>query len=364
VSIVFLLQDTGAIHGAERATLDLVGGLCRAGATCTISLIEEDRLNLSSSPLRQAFEALNVPVLRHRVAGRFSRALVQSIRDDIRSSGGTVLHSVGYKANLHAGAATRWGRDVPHVCTVHGWLFRPDLKERFYGWLDVQVMRRATAVVTLSRYYEDRLLREGIRRERLYRIPSGIATAELDRIRRPDWGRTPEVGIIGRLSWEKNHGLFLDAASLIRKAGVPCRFLIAGDGPEKERIQQRIEALGLQSLVSAPGFVSREDFLKRAHVVVLSSRIENLPYSIMEAMACSRPVVATNVGGLGDLVDSGETGFLVPETKEALAEAVIKLVKDPALAQRMGASGRMKFLGEFALERMVGEHLRLYEALR
>jgi glycosyltransferase involved in cell wall biosynthesis len=361
VRILFLLQDTGKLYGAERATLDLVAGLRAAGEEATVLLINEARLGPGATGFRDALRARGLPFQSVTVAGRFSRSLVGEIRRMLHDTHCDLLHTTGYKADIHGGLATGWGRRIPVVSTVHGWLFRPDLKEQFYGWLNVRALRRFSRVITLSHHYEQMLLQRGVPRERLVRIPSGLDTSAFPPGPWPEPGTPYTFGIAGRLSEEKNHALFLRAARRVLDAGVAARFLIAGDGPLSSALASRIAQLGLESIVSRAGFIPREEFLSRVHAVVLCSRVENLPYAVLEAMAWGRPVVATRVGGLPDLVEEGVTGWLVPpEDEEALADRLVQLARDPRAAGELGRAGRHRLESKFSMQRHLAAHREVY----
>ncbi len=362
--IVLLLQDTGKVYGAERATLDLAAGLRAAGEEVTLLLIEETRLGPGASDLRDAVRELGLPFRALPVAGRLSRDLVHALRATLRDLGAEVLHTTGYKADLHGGWAAGWGRRWPVVSTVHGWLFRADLKEQFYGWLNLQALRRCARVIALSRHYEAMLAARGVPRERLVRIPSGLDPATCPPGPWPAEGTPFTIGLAGRLSEEKNHDLFLRAARRALDGGARLRFLLAGDGPLRAALAARSAELNLAAHVEMPGFLPREDFLSRVHAVALCSRIENLPYSILEAMAWSRPVLATQVGGLPDLVEDGVTGWLVPgEDEGALAGRMALLAGDPGAARRLGAAGRGKVAEAFSAAAQVAAHRVLYASV-
>ena len=362
--IVLLLQDTGKVYGAERATLDLAAGLRAAGEEVTLLLIEETRLGPAASDLRDAVRDRGLPFRALPVAGRLSRDLVQALRATLRDLGAGVLHTTGYKADLHGGWAAGWGRRWPVVSTVHGWLFRADLKEQFYGWLNLQALRRCTRVIALSRHYEAMLAARGLAREKLVRIPSGLDPATCPPGPWPAEGAPYTIGLAGRLSEEKNHDLFLRAARRALDGGARLRFLVAGDGPLRATLAARCAELNLAAHVEMPGFLPREAFLSRVHAVALCSRIENLPYSILEAMAWSRPVLATRVGGLPDLVEDGATGWLVESGDEAaLAARMTELAADSAQARRLGTAGRRKLESEFSSDAQVAAHRKLYRAM-
>lgn len=355
--LAFLMQDTGAVYGAEQATLDVVAGLAARGVEVRILLIEERRIARAANPLRDALTARGLAWQALPVDRPLSLQLVRGLRSVLRAGSFDVLHTVGYKANVHGAWAVRAGT-CPQVATVHGWLFRRDLKERFYGWVDLWSLRRCRAVVALSKHYEAWLRERGVA---AVRIPSGLPWEAMPPA--PDWPAGPfTVGLLGRLSEEKNHAMLLRVAQRLRDT--PVRFLVAGDGPLREPLQEAAARLGVQGQVEWAGYLDRAAFFARAHVLVLCSWIENLPYSVMEAMAWQRPVVATRVGGLPDLVEDGRSGALVDyDDDEAMARVLRGWAGDPAQAQTAGRAGREKLEREFGLDACVQRHLELYRSV-
>ena len=249
------------------------------------------------------------------------------------------------------------------MTTVHGWLFRPDFKERFYEWLELRAFRRFDRVITLSRHYEQ-WLSARVGAGRVVRIPSGFDARAVSEAGVEPGPPRMVFGMLGRLSWEKNHELFFRAARRFLDGGGAARFLVAGEGLERSRLEALRAELGLETAVEMAGYVASEEFFRRVHVLVQCSRMENLPYSIMETMARERPVLATRVGGLPDLVEDGVTGFLVePGDDAALALCMKKCADHPALAAKMGKAGRMKLEREFAPAACMDRHIRLYGEL-
>jgi glycosyltransferase involved in cell wall biosynthesis len=170
----------------------------------------------------------------------------------------------------------------------------------------------------------------------------------------PDDGKL--VGILARLAAMKTHDIFLRSAALVGKDLPDTHFLMAGDGPERPRLEELARDLGLGSRVHFLGWV--EDvprFLSALDVVALSSSYgETFPVAILEAMAASKPVVATNVGSLEELVIDGQTGYLVPPRQpEQFAQAVLRVLKAPSLAARLGEAGRRRVEQKFTVEHMV-----------
>lgn len=358
VNIVFFMQDTGAVYGAERATLDLAHGLREAGESPLFFLMREERLGAPSA-FAAAIEAGGFPVRYFPVSGRFSWPLVHALREAFAGVGGEELHVLGYKAHVHALLAGI----RPRVSTVHGWLFRADLKERFYGWIEMFCLRRCDRVIALSSYYEQYLLQQGIRRNRLVRIPSGLREVPASAAEVAASGPV-KFGMMGRFSEEKNHVMFLRAAAKAHAANPELRYVIAGAGPLEMEIRRMVQESGLAGVVEFPGYLAVEDFFRRVDVYVICSKIENLPYSILEAMAYARPVIGTRVGGIPDLVGDGTTGRLVaPDDADHLAEAMQLIAGDRQIITAMGKAGREKLLNEFDARMCVKAHQSLYREL-
>jgi glycosyltransferase involved in cell wall biosynthesis len=175
------------------------------------------------------------------------------------------------------------------------------------------------------------------------------------------------VGIVARLTAIKNHRLFLDAASLIVEAGQKAMFLVVGDGELRAELEAYVAALGLAERVIFTGW--RRD-LPRIYadldVVALSSLNEGTPVSLIEAMAAARPVVATRVGGVSDVVLDKESGYLV-QSKDAggLARGILGLLRAPDRAKEMGLVGRAAVHPTYVRETLLANMEQLYlELLR
>jgi len=363
MNIVFFMQDTGSVFGAERATIDLAAGLKAAGDSVCFFLMEETRLSHQESALQKAISEQGFRAELFAVSGRISWKLSRAVKEAFHRVDGDVLHVIGYKANLHA-----WMSGVrPVVATVHGWLFRADVKERLYDAIDRWCLRRCDQVICLSLYYQRLLLEAGIAGGRLKLIPSGLkmipSEPEVDAVRGQK--NQPLVfGMMGRFSEEKNHRMFLDAAKSIHHDFPQTRFRIAGQGLLESRLKERAVEAGLSSAVEFCGYMNVNEFMKSIDVYVVCSRIENLPYSILEAMAWARPVIGTRVGGIPDLVNDQVTGYLVEsESSDALAGAMREFVSRSADFLAMGDAGRSRLLQAFTLEKSTAMHQDIYRTL-
>ncbi|MDR0993843.1 MAG: glycosyltransferase [Verrucomicrobiota bacterium] len=371
MNVVFLLQDTRVLYGAEKAALRLVEGLVAAGVSVHVLLLRETRLGGGGSELSAAFERV-APVSSIPVSGRLSRAAMLHIRAAMTALRGDLLHSTGYKADVHALWASQKCRLFPVVGTVHGWLFRWQLKERLYQALHLLALRRFSRVIALSRFYERYLRRHGLHPLQLALIPTGIRPEEVAprAEARRLWDSPADVftfGMLGRLSSEKNHRMLLHAAARLAQdldtSPRPWRIFIAGDGPLRSRLEKTARRLGLDDRVCFAGRLDSADFFRRVHVLVQCSRVENQSMSVMEAMAWMRPVLATRSGGLPEQVLHGETGRLLPRRRiRPLARALKEYVIAPAKAQADGLRARAHVEAAYPFDAMIREHIGLYDA--
>lgn len=369
MNVIFLMQDVPRLYGAERATLALAAGLeVLADAVPAFLLIEERRRGSAAGALGAEIAKRGFAVTRLPTNRRFSTSLVRGIRRACELKEPAVLHCVGSKATLHGSLASKWGKRFPVVTTLHGWLGRPDLKEKLYERIEAACLRRLPATVVLSRAYEDRMRGLRVDLARVHRIPSGcIPDAIVSDVRAaasPPSSRPFTIGVFARFSEEKNHDMLLQAAVQLKRRGVPVQWRLAGDGPLRPRIEDAVQRLSLTDVVQILPYTAPDAFFPDVHALAIGSRTENLPYSVFEAMAWCRPCIATRVGGLPELIKEGTTGFLVDtNASDQMADRVQRLVEDQDYARTLGRNARAKLEREFGLAECVEAHLDLYRTL-
>jgi glycosyltransferase involved in cell wall biosynthesis len=219
--------------------------------------------------------------------------------------------------------------------------------------------------VAVSRDLAGRLHRTfGIPSDKLAVVYNAVPVAAPPELHRPVTTGSPAPPVIlttARLDPQKGLHDLLDAAALVPEA----RFLVAGDGPQRDHLVARAQSLGLGDRVSFLGH--RRDvprLLAGCDLFVLPSHYEGSPLSVLEAMAAGKPVVATAVAGIDEVVVPGQTGLLVPASDgPALAGAIRTLLADPDLAVRLGAAGRRRVEQKFTAHRMVERVTQIYEEL-
>ncbi len=178
-------------------------------------------------------------------------------------------------------------------------------------------------------------------------------------------GEPTVVGTVAHLSEEKGLFYLVEAAAMIPDVCSKLRFVIVGDGKCRQSLEDQVRSRGLQDCFEFIGFVeSPAEQIRRFSIFVLPSLSEGLSSAILTAMATALPVIATDVGGIPELIRNGENGLLVPpRDHRALARAIEELVDDPEKALEMGRQGRMRMEKNFTLERKILETERLCSSL-
>ncbi len=206
----------------------------------------------------------------------------------------------------------------------------------------------------------------GIERAKFRFIPNGIDASAWPP-RQAGRPRPPVILCVARFVPRKRHLDVVAAAAQLAERGVEFRMVLAGYGPTHAEVGRAVRARRLDGTVTLPGQVEGEalrELYSQAELFCTASVSEGMSGSVMEAMASGVPVVGGDVSGVRELVEHGRTGLLVkPRSPAALADAMAAMLDDPDRAERFGAAGREKVVGEFGLERMVAEKERLYRAL-
>ncbi|HXK59606.1 MAG TPA: glycosyltransferase family 4 protein [Acidobacteriota bacterium] len=239
------------------------------------------------------------------------------------------------------------------------------LKSRFsrlkYNWLQ-------DAIVTVSDTIRETLLAGGVSPSLVRVIYEGVDLHWIDRQQPPKerlGNGNLVVGTVAHLSQEKGHETLLKAAASLKSRFHNVTYLLVGDGELRSRLHQLTSQLRIETQVNFTGFRSDcEGLMKQFDVFCLPSRSEGLSSAILAAMANSLPVVATNVGGIPELVVDGETGILVePDNPSELAAALSRLLASRELRRRLGQQGRRRIERHFTLQRKLDQTERLYRSL-
>ena len=287
-----------------------------------------------------------------------------------------VVHTHSFMAGLAGALAVRLARGPRLVVTIHNYPPRADGMRpagRFQRWAVGQVVRRADRIITVSQRLRQDLTEvfPGAAEKTLV-IPNGVDLGTNLALTRQEARRklglpesAPVVAMVARLAPQKGIVEFLRACAEVARRWPEARFALIGEGPLRGEAERLREELGLADQLCLPGQVASARALMPAlDCLVVASTSEGSSVVAMEAMAEGRPVVATRVGGVPEVVGDGETGLLVePGDPGALAERICELLGDPERARRMGERGRQRAAAEFDVRMMVERMQQVYAPL-
>jgi glycosyltransferase involved in cell wall biosynthesis len=248
----------------------------------------------------------------------------------------------------------------------------PTVGSRIYFLLDQALSRSADLVIANSVAGRECRIEWGMRPERVVVVPNGLNPERLQSrmgITRATLGidnSHPVLGCVAQLLPKKDHLTLLEAVKIVRQEYPQVKCLLVGDGPLRGQIEAHVQQANLQCNIMFLGQQKHvRDFIEMFDVAVLSSKdTEGCSNFILEAMACGKPVVATAMGGNGELVVDGATGLLVvKEDAQALAIAVLKLLKNQQLRIEFGNAGRQRVEQSFMIEQMIRKTEGIYEQL-
>jgi glycosyltransferase involved in cell wall biosynthesis len=336
--------------GLERVVSMLSEGQGRERAHVAAVLSPRD--DVDDHPFIRALEAAEIPVTRVVVGPRSYLREYRSLGALVARLQPQVVHTHGYRSDVIGGAAAR-AHGVPTVSTVHGFT-GGGRRNRLNEKIQCYALRRADAVLAVSKPLVDRLAHAGVPRERISWIPNGFEPPAHSMTRaaaRRALGIADEaivVGWVGRLSHEKGADVMLSA---LAQSEPFWRLSMVGDGRERNRLIEQASELGIQQRVAWHGSVANAGTLTSAFdAFVLSSRTEGTPIALFEAMHARVPIVATCVGGVPDVVTSEHALLVPPERPAMIADALAEIKRDPAAATRRSDEARKRVLHAFSAQ--------------
>jgi glycosyltransferase involved in cell wall biosynthesis len=351
------------VGGLERVVLDLVRQAVREGHRATVLCVERPG---TLAPLAADLGARVVcadkpPGFRPELVGRIAELLREDRPD--------VLHTHQLGALLYAGRAARRAKVPVVVHTEHGKHYADRWRARFLGWFAARAARRVFAVSDdIRRELRDRGI---VPPGKVACVPNGVDTDRFDVADDPaglrhEFGLPadgPVIGTVGRLTALKRQDVLLRGFARLQHP--TARLLIVGDGPAREELVNLAAGLGVTDRVVFAGYRERpERALAAMDVFALTSDSEGMPLAVLEAWAAGKPVVATRVGGVPELIADGRTGLLISAGDDAaLARHLDHLLADPPFAARLGAAGRETVRDRYDTRVMAGAYLRHYRAL-
>lgn len=369
-SLRILLVTEASAKGTGRHVLDLAEGLIERG--CDVHLLY--------SPVRmdELFQAriASMPGLTHREL-RMRRSIHPSdavatwkIRRYLRQNGPfDIIHGHSSKGGAVARLAAI-GSGVPAFYTPHALIMMtPDLsaaRRRFYSSIEFILSRFSRQIIAVSPAEARLAVATGLGASRVVTIPNGVGPPQLsprDEARRI-CGAGPDeivIGSVGRLVENKGPDVLVNALAIALRTSSPLRVVFVGDGPMKTTLAELSSRLGIAGKVMLLGELDARKVFAGFDIFAMSSRMEAMPYVVLEAMAAGLPLIATTTSGVELLVQEGVNGLIVPmDDCDAFAAALVTLAADSSRMAQMADSSR-RLIRPFTSERMIERILALYK---
>jgi glycosyltransferase involved in cell wall biosynthesis len=336
---VLVITGNAIVGGMESAVLRLAERLPRPA-------FELIALCPFESMFTVALRACGVPVSIAPIGDRLRWHAIQYAAGLVREHDIDVIHAhlpAAHAVAALAGSVTH----TPVLATIHAMhLAMRDLEAHRLGGTHLCVVSEAARAHALA---------VGVQAARLTVIRNGVDTQTFRPRTDGRAGNEVVVGYVGRLSPEKNPALFVRVVARLRAQRVPARFVVIGDGPMRGELEALAEALAVRDVVAFAGECRDMPARYRAlDLLLLTSWHEGTPLALLEAMASGIPVVATDVGGVAELIVAGSTGCLAPPGDEArLAELALTLLQDRATLDRYGRAARERARTHFSIDEQV-----------
>jgi len=369
---VKLLHITGdsCFGGAGRIILQLAQAGRAEG--WQVDVLTTDSI-FKRAAVEQGLGVVDLDVIRREIRPLWDLAGLSRLAHFLQREPYDIVHTHTSKAGFVGRLAARLANVPVIVHTAHGFAFHensPQRVRRFYSTLERAASHWCHRIVSVSEFHRDWALKLGMcNPSKIVAIPNGIA-------RLPQAGVAPTelrgrlgarpcdflILTMARLAADKGLEYLIEAAAMLARYERRFRVVIAGDGPARAALEQRVRNLDVSDHVTFLGF--REDvrdLLEASDLVVLPSLREGLSIALLEAMAAAKPIVATSIGSHKEVASPGTTVWLVPPANAvALRDAILQVARDPVLMARLGTRAKAQFERHYTEDRMLSAYRSLY----
>jgi glycosyltransferase involved in cell wall biosynthesis len=360
--------DSGGYYGAEVMLLNLC--VEQKKQSLDVEVISIGNTNQDAKPIEIQLAAAGVKVNPWRMRAIPDPRQSLKILTYCQITHTNVIHSHGYKGNILLGLVPLRLRKIPIVTTVHGYTrARGFNKLAVYQWLDRMCLTRLDAVVIVSASMTHQIPAKRLGKK-LHTIPNGIPhapeTTAKETYSSAFLTHEFKMGALGRLSYEKNFSLLINAMPQIVKAIPRARLVIYGEGDQRPILESLIRELQLEEKVTLPGYLhNTQAFFEDIDVFVNSSITEGMPISLLEAMRQNTPIVATEIAANVALLGNLNNGNSLCQLNElSLASTVVNLHNaTQADKESWKNTNKLEFLEKYTLEKMGSTYKNLYQAL-
>lgn len=345
-------------RGGQAQIESLVRGLSRRGHRITL-------VTPAGSRLAQRLANVPIDIVFDSPRGEWDWWAGRRLRRLVRARQGDLIHA--HSALAHGMAWLSYDKSLAPPIVVSR---RVDFAIGGNWFSRRKYLHPAAYYLAISTAVRDVLIRGGVASDRIWLVPSGVDPAKFT-YQTDRCATRRELGIahdeflvcnVGALTDHKDHATLIGAARIAVAEAPRLRFIVLGEGELRASLEAQIARAGLGQQFRLLGFRDNvERYLAASDLFALSSHMEGLCTSLLDAMLLGLPIVATRAGGVPDIVIAGETGLLVePRQSEALARAIVRVMQDGDLRSRLAASGQRRVREHFTVERTIELTLAAY----
>ena len=369
IKILHLISSAG-FFGAENVVIELAKQLLASNYEPIIGVF--NNIHNNHTEIADVAKNYNLKVRLFACNGQFDLKTIMTIRNFIKKNDILIIHSHGYKSNFYALMATLYNKNLSSITTCHLWT-QASFKNRIYESLDKKWLNRFDRIVTVSDELMAQVATLRVSKDKVTTIYNGIdlnrfnGSVNIEEIRKKF--NIPLhfniIGTIGRLNEQKAQIFIIESASQILKVFPDTIFMIVGDGPLKQSLQEKVVAAKLENNFLFTGIYKNiPEILAAMDIFILPSLAEGLPMALLEAMAAKKPIIASKVGSIPQLIIPNETGLLIePRDVSNLEKSIIELLNDKNKAAKLAENGYKTIVNKFSSKIMTKKYLDIYETL-
>lgn len=358
MNILFAIARADAIGGAQVHVKDLAVALQEDKHKV---LVLTGQHGIYNEDLKQAgIESISCAYLQKQINpladGRSLRYILNII--DLFKPDLIAAHSS--KSGVLARLAGKMA-NVPCVFTAHGWSFTtgiPEPNRTIYRWLEKLTASFASKIICVSEYDRSMGIEAGMSSQQLITVHNGMKDVPVSLRAKQKTGELVKIAMVARFDRQKDHSTLIEAFS-----GVNAELILVGEGPSLVKVRRQVEQLKIEHKVKFLGF--RKDvaeILAGVQICTLISHWEGLPCTIIEAMRAGLPVVASDVGGVNEIVLDGQTGYVIPRSNARfLRQRLNYLVANEQARISMGIMARQKYESQLTFQHMYHRTLTTYQ---
>jgi glycosyltransferase involved in cell wall biosynthesis len=366
INVLQFICPTG-FYGAEAWILALAKNLDPTRISCHLAVTKESAdQNLE---IFDRFQAIGLSANQIPMRGRFDPRVILKLSRLIKQEQIDIIHTHGYKSDILGLFAARIA-GVKVLATPHGFENAKDLKLKLFIRLGCFALKHADIVAPLSEDLEYNIQKINIQPQKVKLIINGVDLSEIEDERakqtNPLYSSEEKIiGYVGQMAHRKNVKALIEAFDLLFQENNKVRLLLIGDGPQKKELQAKTKTLSSSNNIHFLGYRDdRLQFVKQMDLFAMTSSLEGIPRSMMEAMAMGIPVTAFLIPGIDKLIIDRRTGLLAQfGDVEGLKINLQLILSDRQFAQKIGQAGRKHILENFSARRMADEYAALYRSM-